>query len=74
VVRNIAELRAKIADAQLGIVLKLRGNNIAKVNSDQMDLKMIRRGRLVISMGGQESQTNSKKTIRLKSTQIRWFS
>jgi hypothetical protein len=35
---------------------------------------MIRRWRLVLVIGGQESQNYSKRTVRLKSTQIRWFS
>jgi hypothetical protein len=38
-----------------------------------MVLKMIRQGRLVLFIGGKESQTNSEKTGRLESTQIRWF-
>jgi hypothetical protein len=35
---------------------------------------MIRQGRLVLFIGGQESQNNSYEVIRLKSTKIRWFS
>jgi hypothetical protein len=36
-----------------------------------MVLEMIRQGRLVLVIGGQESQNYSKRAIRLESTQIR---
>jgi hypothetical protein len=39
-----------------------------------MVLEMIRRGRLVLVIGGQESQNYSKKVIRVESTKIRRFS
>ncbi len=39
-----------------------------------MVLKMIRRGRLVLVIGGQESQNYSERVIRLESTKIRWLS
>jgi hypothetical protein len=39
-----------------------------------MVLKMIRLGRLVLVIGGQESQNYSSEVIRLESTKIRWFS
>jgi hypothetical protein len=39
-----------------------------------MVLKMIRRGRLVLVIGGQESKNYSKELIRLEFTKIRWFS
>jgi hypothetical protein len=38
-----------------------------------MVLETIRRGRLVLVFGGQESQNYSGEVIRLKSTKIRWF-
>jgi hypothetical protein len=36
--------------------------------------EMIRRGKLVLVIGGQDFQNYSKRAIRLESTQIRWFS
>jgi hypothetical protein len=39
-----------------------------------MVLEMIRRGRLVLVIIGQEPQNCSKRIIRLESTKIRWFS
>jgi hypothetical protein len=39
-----------------------------------MVLEMIMRGRLVLVFGGEESQNYSKRAIRLKSTNIKWFS
>ncbi len=38
-----------------------------------MVLETIRWGRLVLVIGGQESQNYSGEVIRLKSTKIRWF-
>jgi hypothetical protein len=39
-----------------------------------MFTEVIRWGRLVLVIGGQESKNYSNRAIRLKSTQIRWFS
>jgi hypothetical protein len=37
-----------------------------------MVLEMIRRGRLILVIIGQESQNYSSEVVRLKSTKIRW--
>jgi hypothetical protein len=39
-----------------------------------MVLEMIRRERLVLVIGGQESQNYSKRVIRVEFTKIGWFS
>jgi hypothetical protein len=39
-----------------------------------MVLEMIRQGRLVLVIRGQESQNYSGEVIKLDSTKIRWFS
>jgi hypothetical protein len=49
-----------------------KGDHLEHVHSDQMVLEIIRWGRLVLFIGGQGR--SSKKTVRLESTQIRWFS
>jgi hypothetical protein len=45
------------------------------IESTKMILETIRRGqgRLVLVIGGQESQNYSSEVIRLESTKIRWF-
>jgi hypothetical protein len=37
------------------ILSKAKGSHLVQVHSDQMDVEMIRRGRLVFVIGGQES-------------------
>ncbi len=53
---------------------KAKVDHLDQVHSDQMVLEMIRRGRLVLFIVGQESQkNNSKRTFRPEFTQIRWL-
>jgi hypothetical protein len=51
-----------------------QGDHLDRVQSDQKVLEIIRRGKLVLVIRGQESQNHSKRAIRLQSTQIEWFS
>ncbi len=53
---------------------KAKGDHLDRVYLDQMVLEMMRRGRLVLVIGAKSLITNSRKTISLESTQIRWFS
>jgi hypothetical protein len=42
------------------VLRKAKGDHLDRVHSDQMVLKIIRWGRPVLVIGGQESQTNSR--------------
>jgi hypothetical protein len=43
------------------ILCKAKGDHLDRVHSDQMVLEMIRQAMLVLFIGGQKSQINSKR-------------
>jgi hypothetical protein len=48
------------------ILHKAKGGHLDQVHSDQMVLEMIRRGRLVLVIGGQESQNSLKEDYQAR--------
>jgi hypothetical protein len=56
------------------ILRKAKGDHLDRVHSDHTVLELIRRERLVFFSEAMSLKTILKKTIRLESTQIRWYS
>jgi hypothetical protein len=54
--------------------LNARGAHLDRVHSDQVVLEMIRGRGWSLSSEAKSLKTSSKKTVKLESTQIRWFS